>query len=187
LVPSLCATKRCDDGRQITAQGTIQSDGRPELLRCLADFARLSTPDKARHLFQSATARFDDYLNRFVVSPATSLGCEIVSRICFALGMRLPIGMREFYINSVYERAASGYMAESYNGLVVLFKPFQDPAVDLTSWQTLVGNGLEIHHVPGHHVDVLSNRDHVKIWAEVLARHLQRLYRIQSGSLRPLL
>ena len=175
LAPSLSSSKRSDEKPQLGAQRTIQRGRGQEFRQRLASFAKLSARDKARSLFQSATARVDSCLNRYVVAPARTLTSRIVCRICFALGMRLPLGVREDYINSVYEHAASGYVADSYDGFVLLFKPFQDPDVDLASWQTLVGNSLEVHHVPGHHVDVLSNRDYVMIWAEVLMRHLDRL------------
>jgi thioesterase domain-containing protein len=175
LAPKLSSTKRFDAGRQMRSQPIAQRDGRLEFRRRLASFAQLSARDKAHRLFLSAITRANRYLRSYIVSPTETLASLIVCRICFAFGMRLPLAVREFYINSVYERAAKGYVAEGYNGSVVLFKPFQDPAVDLTSWQTLVGNGLEIHHVPGHHVDVLSNRDHVKVWADVLKGHMQRL------------
>jgi hypothetical protein len=64
------------------------------------------------------------------------------------------------------------YVAESYNGSVVLFKPFDD-AIDVASWQRLIGDGLEIHHVAGNHTDVLIQPEHVKMWAETLMRYLR--------------
>ena len=173
LPAKVSPTKPSDDRPERTVQRQIPRSRGAELRQRLGRFARLSARQKARHLFLGLSGRVDRYVGRYIASPATRIVREIGCRICFVLGARLPIALRDFHIDSVYEQAAKGYVAESYDGFVVLFKPLQDP-VDLTSWQILVGNGLEIHHIPGNHADVMSNRDHVKIWADVLMRHLQR-------------
>lgn len=172
LPVKLSPTKPSANRSERSVQRQVPKSRGAELRQRLSRFAGLSARQKARRLFLSVTGRVNRYLDHYIASPALRIGSEIGCRICLALGARLPIALREFYINSVYEQAAKGYVAESYDGFVVLFKPFQDP-IDLTGWQTLVGKGLEIYHVPGSHGDVMSNRDHVKIWADVLRRYLR--------------
>jgi aspartate racemase len=149
-----------------SAQPKLMDAWSTELKRCFAGVSKLDARQTARRLCRTVIAR--------VVPPAMRIAKTMACRICFTVGARLPITLRSFYIVDIlYEQAAKEYVAESYDGSVVLLKPFED-AIDTRSWQTLLDNRLEIHNVSGNHTDVLSNPDHVKSWAEVLMRHLQK-------------
>ncbi|HEX2229413.1 MAG TPA: amino acid adenylation domain-containing protein, partial [Candidatus Binatia bacterium] len=148
-----------------SAQPKLMAGWSTKLRRCFAGVNRRHAKQTARRLCRTIIAS--------VVPPAMKIAKTAACRICFILGARLPITLRSFYIVDIlYERAAKEYVAESYDGSVVLLRPVED-AIDTKSWQTLLDNRLEIHNVPGNHTDVLSNPDHVKSWAEVLMCYLQ--------------
>jgi amino acid adenylation domain-containing protein len=168
VLGELSPAKPADNELERSMQPEVSRSRAAELQRQLDTVTKLSARQIARRLYLSVRARISGY----VASPAIKIGKKIACRICFGLRARLPIALRSFYIIDVYGRAVKEYVAESYNGSVVLFKPFDD-AIDVASWQRLIGDGLEIHHVAGNHTDVLIQPEHVKMWAETLMRYLR--------------
>jgi thioesterase domain-containing protein/acyl carrier protein len=168
LLAEVSASKLPENEPERSIEPQVLSSHSAELYRRFNMLTKLNARQIARRLYLSVSGR----VTGCIVSPAQKIAKKIACQICFSLGARLPIALRSFYIINLYEEAVKEYVPESYDGSVVLFKPFEDP-VDVATWQRLVGKGLEIHQIAGNHTDVLSKREHVKIWAEALMRQLQ--------------
>ena len=73
--------------------------------------------------------------------------------------------------------ALRDYVPQAYGGRVTLFKVIQrhTPLDPLLGWGPLATGGLEIHEVPGTHLDMVFE-PHVRTLAEKLARCLDEAW-----------
>ena len=87
-------------------------------------------------------------------------------------GRRVPIGLRVFYFMSIARLAAGRYIPGVYCGHVILL-PTERPEKNASSyWSHLVAGRLEIHEMPGAHLDAIHG-PHVTAWSEQLRTCLE--------------
>jgi amino acid adenylation domain-containing protein len=81
-------------------------------------------------------------------------------------GRRVPEALRQFYFYNACIAAARRYRPETYAGPIVLFctQRSDDPE---SHWRPLACGGLEVHDIPGQHLDILQDA-HVRILARQL-------------------
>ena len=70
-------------------------------------------------------------------------------------------------------RADSRYRAQRYSGRVTLFKTATEHPESTWGWGDIAANGVELHQVPGHHMNVLRS-PHVQALAEKLSACLSQ-------------
>ncbi len=93
----------------------------------------------------------------------------IACRFYLAVGRRVPFNLRMFYFFEISHQAARKYTPQVYTGSMILFRtqrPSYDPRFD---WPRLAAGGLEIHELPGKHLEILKEP-----YVEVLAEHLKK-------------
>ena len=87
-------------------------------------------------------------------------------------GRRVPVGLRVFYFMSIARLAARRYIPGVYCGHVILL-PTEKPEKNGSSyWSHLVAGRLEIHEMPGAHLDAIHG-PHVTAWSEQLRTCLE--------------
>jgi len=79
--------------------------------------------------------------------------------------------LQEFY-SSINSQKVNPYIPQVYPGRVTLFRaskqlPITYHLPDL-GWEKLAGEGVEVHHIPGAHTDIVLNEPSVSILAEEL-------------------
>ncbi len=98
-------------------------------------------------------------------------------RFCRWRGVPLPDGLRDRYFLVNNHRAEFWYRAEPYPGKMTIFRAkglYYDPFM---GWTDLVTGGLEVHEIPGAHIDHRSMMEEpiVKLLARELRQALARL------------
>jgi thioesterase domain-containing protein len=83
------------------------------------------------------------------------------------IGYPLPPSLRSPYILAIYHHAAQDYIPQPYAGRVILFKGKTRAYDPLFDWQTLIVGELEMHEVPGEHLDMIKE-PYIQFWAETL-------------------
>ncbi|MEZ4560325.1 MAG: hypothetical protein R2854_28460, partial [Caldilineaceae bacterium] len=73
-------------------------------------------------------------------------------------------------------QAQSQYKAQPYDGHVTLFRVAQQTVPDddaqTLGWKQLVGRGVTVHHLPGHHLNMMRSPQ-VQMLAEQLQPYLE--------------
>ncbi|MEO8308112.1 MAG: amino acid adenylation domain-containing protein [Pseudomonadota bacterium] len=143
-----------------------------------ANLARLPLRERFEYVKKRVSSRIaeSDAFNYFprVVFPnaVRNLVCET----CLALGLRLPMFVRTFYLLSVYRKALNEYQLVPWAGRGLYFKSTHRDGVHLRQWRRLVEHGLESHEVPGDHGSVI-NRENSAAWAVPLKIALEKAQR----------
>jgi aspartate racemase len=74
-----------------------------------------------------------------------------------------------FYFFEISYQAARTYTPQVYTGNMILFRT-QTPSYDSRlDWPRLAAGGLEIHQIPGKHLEILKEP-----YVQVLAEHLKK-------------
>ena len=83
-----------------------------------------------------------------------------------SIGRPLPIYLQDFAYEKANEQASGNYRPQVYPGRITLFKALMNPALDPElGWGGLAAGGLELHHVPGTHLEMLGE-PHVQVLGE---------------------
>jgi aspartate racemase len=92
----------------------------------------------------------------------------IACRFYLAVGRRVPFNLRMFYFFEISYQAIRTYTPQVYTGSMILFRT-QTPSYDSRfDWPRLAAGGLEIHQIPGKHLEILKEP-----YVQVLAEHLK--------------
>src|SRR5262249_3224073 len=78
-----------------------------------------------------------------------------------------------FYILGIYSKARRNYKPHLYPGAVTYIKSENRSTEHLLNWAKLIAGGLEIHEIPGGHLD-LTKESSVRVWADHLRTGLHR-------------
>ncbi|HEY9656315.1 MAG TPA: hypothetical protein V6C50_12595, partial [Crinalium sp.] len=88
--------------------------------------------------------------------------CHASTAFCHLTGLPLPDKITDFNYEQENQKVANRYCIRSYDGRVVLFKATERQNVSNAlidnelSWQQLVKEGLDVHHIPGDHLGILK-------------------------------
>ncbi len=148
---------------------------RDEVSRHLRNLALLAPREKLNYVLQRAGWR--------IVGIIEEIKKKIKKTICnfsLSIGNSVPPILRMFYFSEVTNRAARKYVPQAYTGRVVLFKAKERPYDPGADWSRLAAGGLEVHELPGGHLDVIRG-PHVQIWAKQLSFCLRKALATESG------
>jgi amino acid adenylation domain-containing protein len=98
---------------------------------------------------------------------------KVLCKMYVSLGYPLPLFLRSPYIIDIYRKAAPAYVPQPYARRVLLFKGEKrgyDPRLD---WQMLLVGELEMHEVPGNHLD-MTKELYIQVWAPLLKACLDK-------------
>ena len=140
---------------------------RSVIYRHLRNLAPLRPQEKLSYLLVRITGKLKE-TTRNIMNILKNPACKVY----IGLSYPLPIALRSCYILNIYQQARRNYISEAYRGQLVIFKAAEESR-DLRGWEKLASGGLEIHEVPGDHLNVLRE-PHVQVWAAQLRACLQR-------------
>jgi amino acid adenylation domain-containing protein len=115
-----------------------------------------------------------------IVGPGRETAEKAICKIYMSLGYRLPVSLRMPYILDVYVKARRRYNPKVYPGRLIIYNAAGD-LLDPQTWEPFAAAGLEIHNVPGGHLDILKEPN-VKDWGNRLRTDLQRVQSELRGS-----
>ncbi|MBD2073786.1 amino acid adenylation domain-containing protein [Phormidium sp. FACHB-592] len=120
----------------------IKQSGLPYLLRMIKAQVRWRTQDLLEALWHGY--------------------CHASTTFCRLTGLPLPDKITDFNYEQENQQVAHRYCIRRYDGRVALFKATERQNVPHTlidnelSWQQLVKEGLDVHHIPGDHLGMLK-------------------------------
>ena len=151
-----------------------------EIQRHLANIASLSAQQKLSYFLlrlrnkieatvNNTKTRIDQYQKRLAI------------KYYLAMHRLLPVSLRSLYILDVYSQARLKYIPQRYSGRVFYVKSGRmESNYHQLEWNRLMGGGLEVHEIPGDHLD-LKKESHVHIWAEKLKGWLRTAQATSGG------
>src|SRR5262249_2183199 len=92
---------------------------------------------------------------------------KTICQLCLGITGRLPQALRMFYFLETSDRAARAYVPYVYPGCITLFQTNSDSLTPQSDWGRLAAGGLELHAIPGNHLDIMSE-PHVQTLAAKL-------------------
>jgi aspartate racemase len=104
---------------------------------------------------------------------ASKLLKKVLCKGYVSLGYPLPSSLRSPYILAIYHQAVQDYVPQPYPGWVILFKGATRSYDSLFDWQKLIVGELEMHEVPGAHLDI-TKEPYIQCWAETLKACLDK-------------
>jgi aspartate racemase len=124
--------------------------------------------EKARYILERAAGKIRASAMRITANKTLK---RAAYRTYLALGYAIPPSFRSRYILDIYDEAMGNYVPEIYPGRLTVFRAAYscDPIV----WESLAGEGLELHEISGDHTEILKE-PHVQQWAEILSTILAR-------------
>jgi len=149
------------------------------LYRHFPSLGLLRPQEKLTYVLETVKRKLEETIIR-IKEAGKSIAKSVVCKIYLGLGYLLPPFVRSFYILSIYDRARRDYVPQIYPGRLIIFKGAGD-SCDPQTWERLAAGGLEIHEVPGGHVNILKE-PHVQVWAEQLKDYLQKNQTVVSRS-----
>lgn len=113
------------------------------------------------------------YLGEQIQGKLTSKLHVLLSHVYLTLNRSVPLRFRPAYAFHLLQQAVGKYRPDIYPGRAVLFQTKQWYPEYQHHWQRLCPQGLDIHVVPGSHVDMFAD-DHLREWAPLFAELLQQ-------------
>jgi len=92
---------------------------------------------------------------------------KVFCKVYVSIGYPLPPSLRSRYILNIYYQAAQDYIPQLYPGRVLFFKGEKSVYDPLLDWQKLIVGELEMHEVPGEHLD-MTKEPYLQVWVETL-------------------
>ena len=97
----------------------------------------------------------------------------LACRLSLGMGRCVPPVLRMFYFFEVSRQAVRAYSPPIYPGRIIFVQAERSPL----AWRGLATEGLEIHTVPGHHLDLLRE-PHAQVVGETLQACLENAHRM---------
>ena len=104
---------------------------------------------------------------------------KMVCRLYLGLGRRLPFALRVFYFMESSGQAARKYVSHVYPGHAVLFRAQSSVPHLQADWGRLIAGRLDVHEVPGNHMDIML-APHVRTLAAKLTVCLDQAQAVKS-------
>lgn len=130
----------------------------------LRNLKRLGYPEKLLYTLERVKWRTD----RIKIKTKRA-----VCSFCLAIGRPIPSRLRMFYFFQVSGQAKRKYVPQLYPGRVLLLRAKERPYDSRLNWSKLIEGELEIHELPGNHLDVIHG-PLTAVWSEKLRECLQR-------------
>lgn len=105
---------------------------------------------------------------------------KMVCQLYLGIRCRLPQSLRMFYFLETSEQAARKYVPHVYPGRIILFQSKSNSLNLQPDWSRLAAGGLEVHEVPGNHLDMMSE-PHVRTLATKLRACLSQRQAVESA------
>ena len=137
---------------------------RDEVHRHFSNIALLEYEEKLTYILVRVKEKIKYAFNKTGISKFLK---RAVCRIYLLMGHPLPPYLRSFYILGVYNQASRNYTPKPYLGRALYIKAETRPSNYGFHWGRLMAGGLEIHEVPGNHLDIRVEPN-VHFWAEKL-------------------
>jgi thioesterase domain-containing protein len=147
---------------------------RDEIFRHLYNLAALGFQAKLTYVL----VRVRGKINSRTVGIRKSLQ-KVVCKIYLAVGLRLPLSVRNFYILGIYHQARRHYVPQPYPGPMVYIKSKLRSNEHRLKWGRLTTGGMEVHEVPGDHLQVIKESC-AHGWAEILKGCLHKAQETQE-------
>lgn len=128
----------------------------------------LKLGNKIKVTLNNTNAKIDKYQKRLAI------------KYYLAMQHLLPVSLRSLYILDVYSQARLKYTPQRYPGRAFYVKSGMRSNYHQLQWERLMGGGLEVHEIPGDHLD-LRKESHVHIWAEKLKGWLRTTQATSGG------
>jgi thioesterase domain-containing protein len=140
---------------------------RDEVHRHFRNIALLRYEEKLSYLLTRVTWRINDALNNGKTGIREFLK-KAVCKVYFAMGHPLPPYLRAFYkFQVIYSQALRNYTPKPYPGRAIYIRAETRPSECSFHWSKLMAGGLEVHEVPGTHLDIRV-QPNLHFWAEKL-------------------
>jgi len=149
---------------------------RDEVHRHLCNLAPLGAQEKLAYILVRVRGKITEKTARI-----SKILKKPVSKLCLAMGRRLPLSLRSYYILDIYFRARRNYVPQLYRGMAVYIKSEKRSSDHQLNWSRLFTGGLEVHEIPGDHLDLVKEPC-VRVWAEKLKDVLQTAQRTANDS-----
>jgi amino acid adenylation domain-containing protein len=133
-----------------------------EAYQHLVNFVRIGRREKLTYVLERMKWRLDE------ITRKTKM---MVCKVFLSTGRRVPASLRMFYFFDVCHHVNLKYVPQIYPGRIVFLKA-QKSSLE---WSGLATEGLEIHEVPGGHVDLLRD-PHAQVIGEKLRCCLERAH-----------
>jgi amino acid adenylation domain-containing protein len=140
---------------------------RDEVHRHFRNIALLRYEEKLTYVLMRVKWRINNALNNGKTGIREFLK-KAVCKVYFAMGHPLPPYLREFYIfHVIYYQALRNYTPKLYPGRAIYIKAENRRSDFRFHWGRLMAGGLEVHEVPGNHLD-LRVEPNLHFWAKKL-------------------
>jgi amino acid adenylation domain-containing protein len=130
-----------------------------EVRQHLRNLAMLGLREKLSYMWQGVQWRID-----WIKKELKMITC----RFYLGIGRRVPFNLRMFYFFEVSRQAAKDYVPQVYTGSITLIRTQRFSDDPRSDWPKLAAGGLELHEVPGKHLDILKGPH-----ADMLSKHLK--------------
>ena len=131
---------------------------------------RLALHRHWKSLSQLAGKKLVEYVIAELKGKSEYLGTVFKLQVChfyLRFGLRIPSDLRMFYFFRASAQAIRRYRPSPYDGRVVLLTSHQNRVNTRFVWSEFARGGLEIHELPGGHLDPIKGPQ-VKVWGEQL-------------------
>jgi thioesterase domain-containing protein len=135
--------------------------------RQLAQLDKLPLKSKLAYIW----ARIVNLFNKHIEQCKKNIR-RLQYRFYLVAGRPIPVHLRSTYLVDLYIKAARHYLPATFNGRVVLFLGTDSRAKRRVYWRKLVGENLEIHELPGSHIELVRGTQ-VQEFAGKLKRCLE--------------
>ena len=142
----------------------------------LQRLARLGFLDRVRYVQVRVKGKFNAWIGNRLRRNFKWLQCKV----SLSAGWKLPASVRSYYILEVYKRARKSYSPRVFPGRAIYFKSTKQSTYHRDSWQNLMRDGLEVHEVPGDHMDLIK-RENIPHWAGTLGSCISKAQTLNTS------
>jgi thioesterase domain-containing protein len=139
-------------------------------------FLEYKGQQKFKYIIVGIKVRLDSRLK-----PLTKALNKLTINYCLRTEHTLPHSVRSQYILSTYYTAIAEYKPEPYGGTAIYIRASRRSMHYLAEWRKLFPAGLEVHELPGNHMDLIKD-EAIQIWIETLKSALGEARRRTHGS-----
>jgi len=134
--------------------------------------------DKPVFLAKTVLGKMRGILNKFDSEKIKFHIQKAICKVCLGLDILIPVSLRDFYIVENFVEAIGAYKPKKYSGKIVLFRSMESEALvnqgAELGWGGVAEGGVKVHNVPGNHMSVIENDEHVGILVKELSAEIEQ-------------